>query len=997
MNAAKSLFVVAALLLGPSSVLAQSESGQIQGVVRDSSSGQALPGAIVMLTGTSLGASTDLNGGFVIRSIPPGSYTLVVRYIGYRNASRPIDVSPGKVLEFNFPLSVEAIEGHEVVVLAQAKGQIGAINQQLAANTITNVVSAERIRELPDPSAAAALSRLPGVSLMNGDQIVIRGIEAKNNIILVNGVRLPSTDINTRSVNLGFFSSSMLSGIEVIKALTPDMDANAIGGVVNLRLVEAPDNFHFDILTQGFHNAQDRVSDNYKFWASASDRFFDGQLGVFVQGNADRTDGGNDVTQATYGLYQTLPYGLAPYRMNSFLFNDQTHIITNTGGSVILDYVFPHGKIIFQNALAHTLADNVDLKYNMDFSVLSGLTYTLTRDKNSRNLLVNSLQSEYNFGALKTVLTLSHSYSDKNTDVRYGDTGDNLAFTNAADPHPYGVDANGNPISYSNQRVTLTPDDVLKIQINPENPPGASINGWAVTRGEAFTERLYNATFDATLPVTFAEDLSADFKAGGKYSHSTRSNNLEEKYKRVGDVDFYEAVSHFVPNKVLSNTTPLLLSDIWNTNYTRGQYFLRSTYDMKYVVDADRFDEFLPLASTTWIPGRHVSNSERYDFSGKETFAAGYAMATVNIGPRLRILGGARFEHYGMNYNAKFVYVTHAVDGVAILFDTLNTVDRTDETLLPNVQLRYQLVDWADVRLAYTQSLARPDYQSIMPNIYFEPGNTGQAGNPKLLPTLAKNYDANVSFHNNDIGLFTVGGFYKKLDNVFFPTQIFYQNLGSYNLSFPDSATWQGLQVQAPSASTPISTFINNRYPADLRGLELEWQTRFWYLPGFLHALVLNVNYTRVWSDMDYLQLVNKDSTYQEGRFVLHKYITRDTVRNARLLDQSDHILNVALGIDYKGFSGRISFNMRSNVITTVGARPEADQFTGNIYRWDLTLKQMLPLNGLSVSFDVINLTHSPIETYERFCRVPGGPITDNVVSTTYEPSYLLLTLRYSM
>ena len=91
--------------------------------------------------------------------------------------------------------------------------------------------------------------------------------------------------MNDRATDLGFISSNMLSGIEVIKALTPDMDANTLGGVVNLRLREAPTGLHFDVLAQGNYNASDRVTDNYKFWASVSQRFFDDKLGVFLQGN----------------------------------------------------------------------------------------------------------------------------------------------------------------------------------------------------------------------------------------------------------------------------------------------------------------------------------------------------------------------------------------------------------------------------------------------------------------------------------------------------------------------------------------------------------------------------------------------------------------------------------------------------------------------------------------------------------------------------------------
>ena len=195
------------LLLTTSCLESQQQSGQIHGVVTDATSGEVLIGATITLKGTSLGAPTDVYGAYVIHTIPPGSYTLVVRYIGYKVKEMPVELQAGATIERNFTLVAEAIEGQEVVVTAQARGRHEAINQQLSSDNIMNVVSSDKIRELPDQSAAAAISRLPGVSLMNGDQIVIRGIQAKNNVVLVNGIQLPSTDLNTRTVDLGFISS----------------------------------------------------------------------------------------------------------------------------------------------------------------------------------------------------------------------------------------------------------------------------------------------------------------------------------------------------------------------------------------------------------------------------------------------------------------------------------------------------------------------------------------------------------------------------------------------------------------------------------------------------------------------------------------------------------------------------------------------------------------------------------------------------------------------
>ena len=250
------------LMLGASSLLAQQESGQIHGTITDATTGDVLIGANIVIKGTSLGAASDITGAYRITGISPGTYTLVVRFIGYKGKDLPIQIKSGVSLEENFALTIEAVEGQEVIVTAQAQGQRSAINQQLTSNTIINVVSSEKIQQLPDADAATALSRLPGVSLMNGDQVVIRGVQAKMNQILINGIELPSTDMNNRATDLGFISSNLLSGIEVIKALTPDMDANTVGGVVNLQLREAPTGIHFDLLTQGNYNSSDQTTAN---------------------------------------------------------------------------------------------------------------------------------------------------------------------------------------------------------------------------------------------------------------------------------------------------------------------------------------------------------------------------------------------------------------------------------------------------------------------------------------------------------------------------------------------------------------------------------------------------------------------------------------------------------------------------------------------------------------------------------------------------------------
>ena len=214
--------------------------GNISGTIGDKTSGEKIPFASVRLEGTSLGASTDEEGKFIIRRIPAGNYQLIATYIGYVEQKISVTVVAGKTLEVNVELDYAGVQSEVVEISAQASGQLAAINEQLASNTIKNVVSSDRILDVPDVNAAESVSRLPGISLIRsggeGQKVAVRGMSPQYNVMMVNGVRMQSTDRNDRSVDLNMIAPNILSGIEVTKALTADMDADAVGGTVNLRI-----------------------------------------------------------------------------------------------------------------------------------------------------------------------------------------------------------------------------------------------------------------------------------------------------------------------------------------------------------------------------------------------------------------------------------------------------------------------------------------------------------------------------------------------------------------------------------------------------------------------------------------------------------------------------------------------------------------------------------------------------------------------------------------
>lgn len=220
------------LLCYPLELAAQSR-GSVKGRLTDAQSGEPLMFANIALIGTTSGTVTDSEGNYQLNNIKPGTYTLLFSYIGYAGLEQEITIGGGESKVIDASLSVESIMGEEVVVTAMMRGQTAAISQQVNSSTIVNVVSKEKIMELPDQNAAETVARLPGVSLVRdggeGTKVTLRGMAPRFNSITIDGEKIPSTSDQDRSVDLSMFSTDALAGIEFYKALLPDMDADAIG------------------------------------------------------------------------------------------------------------------------------------------------------------------------------------------------------------------------------------------------------------------------------------------------------------------------------------------------------------------------------------------------------------------------------------------------------------------------------------------------------------------------------------------------------------------------------------------------------------------------------------------------------------------------------------------------------------------------------------------------------------------------------------------------
>ena len=268
-------------------------AGDISGKVSGSSSGDFLPGANVMLDGTNYGTSSDRFGNFKIDGVPEGDYTLKVTYVGYGDFSQAVTVgTEGVSVDVSLDVDYVSMEGVNVTGLAQ--GQAKALSQQRSAGNIKNVVSRDQMEKFPDQNVADVLQRLPGIALESdhgeGRYVQIRGAEASLNTTTINGVKVPSPE-DVRKISLDIIPSYSLGSVEVTKAITPDMDGDAIGGHVNLITKNAfdYDGQFMEAKVAGGHRPLYGKSGSMGAFTYGN-QFMDGNLGLIVSGSYEFND-----------------------------------------------------------------------------------------------------------------------------------------------------------------------------------------------------------------------------------------------------------------------------------------------------------------------------------------------------------------------------------------------------------------------------------------------------------------------------------------------------------------------------------------------------------------------------------------------------------------------------------------------------------------------------------------------------------------------------------
>jgi outer membrane receptor protein involved in Fe transport len=921
------------------SIQVSAQTGAISGVIKDGEDKTPLPGVNIFLENSNLGTSTDIDGRFTLVGLPEGEQVLMISFISYQTERIPVILKAGEVYTVDVDLEVEAVQGVEVIVTAQAQGQAQAISQQLNSDALVNIVSADRIQELPDVNAAEAIARLPGIGIDRsggeGQKVVIRGMQPKFAAITLNGVSLPSNSSTDRSVDLSLISPELLDGIEVYKAPLPYMDAEAIGGTVNLKLRKAAEEFKMTAKLLGGANFLNSDYGDYKGVLQMSKRLLaKKQLGFVIQGGVERFNRGGDIQTNNWRRGPTdAETGITSIFGNSLRLEDRQEIRRRYNTSISLDYDLEKHDFSFFGIYSRTERD----RFVMEERFLPsepGIEYWGRGIDNQLDLYSLSFTGEHILGPLKVDWTVSSSETRGETPYDFS-----MRFVNNSQVFDASVDPNGQPSTF----FSSAKPELSRSLLRSNSFQASSTN-----------EKTNTALVNIQLPIRINDWLQGYLQVGGKYKTIDRTRSLtrqaEDFYYLGGGivndaVARYDGPITFLPDNnqlisILSFTAEE--NDIEFENETGGNIGLSADLDPDRVRD--------------WYEAqRSILNTDRSalleNYSVEEQVSAGYIMMKLNVGKKITVIPGVRYEASNNVYSGG-ISTLNGWYGVNGTFNKTTSEQVYDE-LLPHLHIKYEPLPWLDIRWSSAQTLARPDFLYVTPRTEIDDNQTRiTTGNPDLSYAKATNYDLSFAAYKGGWGLFSAGVFYKEVDNIFYPwtTNLFDQETADA-FGFPDNRGYE------------LSSYINSP-ESRVYGYELELQANLMFLPKPFSGIVLNANYARLYSETEVFFLTSETRLIVPVPPIFETTFT-NTSRAVNMPSQSPHILRLSIGYDVKGFSARVSGAYQGEKVQNYSVNKDFDTFTADFWRWDASCKQRLG-DHWSVFLNLNNLTNQQDISFTR-------------------------------
>jgi TonB-dependent receptor len=881
------------LLIFGQTCLSQAAKGIITGTVVDKS-GAVLKGARLELLPLKLVSETDAEGEFVLPEVPAGSYALSVSFVGFKPEETKIEVAAGQTKNVKIELNVASASEEILVSAERVHGEADAINEIRTADNILQVLPAEVIVSLPNANVADAIGRLPSVTLFRdegeGEYIQVRGTEPRLTNVTVDGITVPAPEPLVRQVRLDVIPSDLVDSIELNKTLSANMDANGIGGSVNLRTKTATEQPIYDLFTTGGYTpimngraaAETGGTVGHRFGATK-------RFGFLFTGSFDYNGRGIDNIQPALDPYSTFAQ---PFYDNNTI-RQYRYYRYREGFAGSADYKLSDSTSFFAHGIYTDLKDWGDKWYYEPVSnALPSTGGTPATKLQAPKFYTSSKRPNASVGSM-------------NFGGRHIDNNSWFTWVVSAS-RSYEVDSAGNPkADFAWNTTKLDCNYNPAMQTNQYEPHFANCDGP--------NSPLQNAANWSFKDITISKGLVAelDLTAQASYAHNYTVNGhfgtFEAGFK-IGNAhksqDSTETVYDGWSTSASSPYTMATLeSGFDNTDYFKGDYFGGKFGPVSDFNKVENITLSTPALAGSVDQYKTALDNTPNIFHTIERIPAEYAMNTIDLG-RWHLQTGLRFEDtqmdtfgynltlYGPSTPTQLCSSGTAPTNCWTVAGVANNPSYLD--VLPSVQLRYGLTQNSNLRAVYARGVARPDPYQLVPYTTLDDSSSPGAvtiGNPALRPEHANNYDLLYESYLRPLGMIQAGVFAKQLTGPQIPFSI---PIGINVATLPAGTipasvlpTVEAIEQQQEQEGygyPSVSVYINgdNAY---LYGFEVGFQQHLNYLPGVLGGIGITANYS-----------------YTGSR---EKGVPLRT-DHPRMIDQATNTWNFMPTYDTKRFSGRM-------------------------------------------------------------------------------------------
>ncbi|MBL9198857.1 MAG: TonB-dependent receptor [Opitutaceae bacterium] len=868
-------FALCAAALFPSAWAQKPGDGIITGRVSNAATRALLEGASLQVDGAEAFAVTDREGRFRLH-VPAGRHTIRVSYTGLDAVTREVAVGSGATVALDVALTAGIYLMDAVNVSSEREGNALAVTLQRQAMNVKNVVSADAFGTLAG-NPAELVARLPGVvgESVGGDirYIRIRGISHTLNAITMDGNRMADAAGSTTNREFQFqqIGSDSIERIEVIKSPTPDMDADSIGGAVNMVSKSAFDRSperRIGLSAGGISHLTDERDRLHPNLSLSFSEVFKGKLGVAF----------NFAYRAHNNLYDSSTQNHQnsegdPAYTYDITLTDNRNVRTRWGGGIKLDYKVSEAMRVYLNSTVnlHTEEASIDsARFNTaqtiatrdaagnltgTGAIIPGFTSKITEWRPVANSIATITgRSHRNRGdARQHRIGAVHRYEDLEIDY------DGYRSTSV---HKYYLGAIFNIVARGvGMRIDRTGDTYFPDVRQTAGPDLASIASYTDNTLQNQDRGGEDAYTGASLNVkkTFATTMPFWMKAGLRWREQTRDLwNAQSTYTFVGP----DGRAGTADDNLARFVNPSHDQSIRGGKYPRWPYPTRPYVDEKGF-PFDDYGGFNVGTALRQNPGwftENVAANTQNPLTGnqrfKETIGGGYVMGYLRLG-RLGVQGGVRVEDTKTKGEGALQQVTAAerarraawVGAVTpeeqrrrttAEFSGRRTASGDYREVFPGLHLKYEPRRGLVLRASWATNIGRPGIGQLIPNTTInDDARSISTSNPSLLPQFSDNYDLSAEYHFEPIGLFSVGLFRKEIKNFIYTAggQIVPNGPGN---GFDGQFEGYTLTSQA------------NGGFAKVQGIELSYQQQFTFLPGWFKGFGVFANYTRLETEGDY-------------------------------------------------------------------------------------------------------------------------------------------------